>query len=65
MTLVDSDLAVPTCGASLSQLTFVAVTVRYSFAVKTICLKRLFSCLTMLQGILQTWKMLSQSSRLR
>jgi len=37
----------------------------YNFAIKTICLERLFCCLTTLQVIHQTWKMLSQSSRLR
>jgi len=37
----------------------------YSFAIKTICAVRLLCCLTTLQGIHQTWKMLSQSSRLR
>jgi len=36
----------------------------YNFTIKTICLERLFCCLTTLQGIHQTWKMLSQSSRL-
>jgi len=30
-----------------------------------VCLERLLCCLTTLQGIHQTWKMLSQSSRLR
>jgi len=37
----------------------------YSFAIKTICLERLFCCLTTFQGIHQTWKMFSHSSRLR
>jgi predicted ABC-type ATPase len=35
--------------------------VDYNFALKTICLERLFYCLTTLQRIHQTWKMLSQS----
>jgi len=37
----------------------------YSFAIKTISLQRLFCCLTTIQSIHQTWKMLSWSSRLR
>jgi len=37
----------------------------YNFAIKTICLERFFCCLTTLQVIHQTRKMLSHNSRLR